>query len=397
MSVFPAPAVPIAAPLTRQVAAGTLALAVGIGVGRFVFTPILPPMMAELPLSRTAAGAIASANFAGYLAGAVLAASVRLPGSPRAWLLGSLAASAVSTAAMGLIRNVPGFLALRFAGGIASALVLILASAIVLEGLAGVGRRDLSSRVFGGVGLGIAASALLVAVLRNQGAAWTTLWLGSGALAAVLAGAVASLLAPVAHPAAMGPARPPAARLVGPGLAGLVSAYGLFGFGYVVTATFLVAIVRADPTMRPLEPIAWVLFGIAAVPSVALWNRLARRVGIPRAFAAAALTEAMGVIASVVWRGPAGVVLAGVLVGGTFMGLTALGLMRAVELAPDAPRPMIAMMTAAFGIGQCVGPLLAGEISDWTGSFRDASLLAALALGAAAVLAMRGAIGGTPS
>ena len=76
-----------------------MALAVAIGIGRFVYTPILPPMIAALGLSKSAAGLIASANFLGYLLGALLAAMPSLPGSRRAWLLGALPASALTTAA----------------------------------------------------------------------------------------------------------------------------------------------------------------------------------------------------------------------------------------------------------------------------------------------------------
>src|SRR3954453_20504190 len=77
---------------------GLIALAAALGIGRFVYTPILPPMTEALGLGPSAAGMIASANFLGYLLGAVLAAWPRLPGSRRAWLVGCLLLSAVTTA-----------------------------------------------------------------------------------------------------------------------------------------------------------------------------------------------------------------------------------------------------------------------------------------------------------
>ena len=375
-----------AAPTTPLAPAlgGLLAMAVGIGIGRFVYTPILPPMMAELGLSRFAAGLIASANFAGYLAGALFAAGPWLPGSRRGWLLGGLAGSAITTGAMGLTHSLTAFLALRFAGGVASALVLILVSAIVLELLARAGRADLAAVLFAGVGVGIAASALLVSAFRAAGLGWAALWLGSGALSLLAAAGAAALIPPEpAHrPSPAAPARTrPDRRLVR-----LVIAYGLFGFGYVITATFLVAIVRAHPALRPLEPVIWVVFGLAAAPSVALWAAIGRRVGISRAYALAALAEALGVLASVAWPSLAGVVLAGLLVGGTFMGLTALGLMRGRELARGDARRVLALMTSAFGLGQIIGPSFAGALADRLGSFTLPSIVAAAALAVAAAL-----------
>src|SRR5258708_36883034 len=100
---------------------GLIAMAIGIGIGRFVYTPILPPMLAGLGLSKAAAGLIASANFAGYLVGALGAMQTSLPGSRRVGLLGALVLSGVTTGAMGLCSTLPGFLVLRFLGGRASA------------------------------------------------------------------------------------------------------------------------------------------------------------------------------------------------------------------------------------------------------------------------------------
>src|ERR1700676_1792748 len=91
---------------------GLIAMAVGLGIGRFVYTPILPPMLAALGLSKSTAGLIASANFAGYLIGALGALGAQLPGSRRTWLLGALLVSAATTAAMGLTISVAAFMVL---------------------------------------------------------------------------------------------------------------------------------------------------------------------------------------------------------------------------------------------------------------------------------------------
>ena len=363
---------------------GLIAIAAALGVGRFVYTPILPTMIEALGLSKSEAGLIASANFAGYLIGALFAATPKLGGSRRLWLLGSLAASALTTAGMGLTQTLAAFLALRFVGGAASALVLIFSSTIVLERLAEARRSGLSALHFAGVGTGIALSAVLVAGLLNLGHNWQSLWLASGGLTFAALIAVAMLLpqsvTPTAQPGG------PASKATSSGLRRLVIAYGLFGFGYVITATFLVAIVRASPKIHALEPVIWVVFGVAAMPSVALWARIAKPLGIPATFAAACIVEALGVLSSVVWPSPLGVFLAAILVGGTFMGLTALGLMGARARATDDPHRVLALMTGAFGVGQIVGPVFAGIVSDRLGNFTAPSIVAAFALLVAALI-----------
>jgi predicted MFS family arabinose efflux permease len=366
---------------------GLIAIAAALGIGRFVYTPILPVMVEALGLSSSQAGLIASANFLGYLLGAFCAAMPRLSGPRRLWLIGSLAASAATTAGMGLSPSLAALLVLRFVGGAASAFVLIFSSAIVLERLAQLGRNELSALHFAGVGLGIAVSAALVAGLLELGEGWQLLWFASGALSLVAVLAAAALLpsspTPVMQTAGTGRAVADAA------LRRLIMAYGLFGFGYIITATFLVAIVRATPAIQAQEPVIWIVFGMAAVPSVAFWTGLASRFGIQAAFAIACIVEALGVLASVAWPSVLGVFLAAVLVGGTFMGLTALGLMGARARVVGDPRRGLALMTGAFGLGQIVGPLFAGIASDRLGSFTAPSIVAALALVLAALLAAR--------
>lgn len=364
---------------------GLLAMAAAMGIGRFVYTPILPPMVEALSLSKSQAGLIASANFVGYLAGALIAA-LRLPGSRRAWLLAALALNAICLAAMGVTTAMPLFLLLRLAAGIASALALIFSSALVLDRLAQAGHSALSAVHFAGVGSGIAVSAALVAILVQLGAAWNTLWLASALLAAFASLFVVWMVppGPNATPTA---ASSPRAKISADFVA-LAIAYGLFGFGYVITATFIVDMVRGTASLRPLEPYIWVLFGVSAVPSVALWTGLGRRWGILRAFAVTSIVEAAGVAASALWLHAAGVIIAAVLVGGTVMGLTALGLIAARASADGDPRGRIALVTASFSLGQILGPAFAGFVYDATGSLTVPSLAAAAALVVAAILSI---------
>ena len=351
---------------------GLLAMAAAIGVGRFVYTPILPPMVEALGLSKSQAGLIASANFVGYFAGALLA-TARLPGSRRAWLVGALVVNALALMAMGAASSLAAFLVLRLVAGIASALALIFASALVLDRLAAAGRGRLSAVHFAGVGIGIAVSAAAVAMLHD----WRAMWFAGAALA-LAAGLAVLVLVPRDHPGSqvrsVGPRQP-----LPPGFMALAIAYGLFGFGYIITATFIVAMVRGSPAIARLEPYVWVMFGLAAAPSVALWTALGARWGIRRAFAVAAFVEAAGVAVSALWLSSATVIAASVVVGGSFMGMTSLGLIAARDGGGD-PRGRIALVTAVFSTGQILGPAFAGYLYDHTGSFAVPSWAAAVAL-----------------
>ncbi len=377
---------------------GLIALAAAMGIGRFVYTPILPfmfedPALGTGGLSKSEGGLIASANYVGYLAGALIAAAPFIHGSRRTWLLGALAASALTTGAVGAVSDLWLMSFLRFAGGFASAFVLVFASALVLERLAGAGRGGLSALHFAGVGTGIAVSALLVSALAALDIGWRGQWLWSGGLAVIATFVVAAFVPDQAEQPQTGQ---------GTGglnyrLAAFALAYGLFGFGYVITATFIVAIVRGSEEIRPLEPVIWFIVGASAAPSVAFWTWIAGKTGVYKAFAFACLAQAVGVAASVLWISASGVVLAAVLLGGTIMGITALGLVGARQLSEGDPRRVMALVTAAFGVGQIIGPTFAGMLFDATGSFLSSSLTAAAGLVAAAVIAVLATRGHTPS
>jgi len=145
-------------------------MAAALGIGRFVYTPILPVMLDALHWSKADAGYVASSNFAGYLAGAMAATRKIPPGRQRPLLLAVLLLSAVTTAGMALDSHLWVFLALRLAGGAASAFVIVLASALVLERLPAAQRGYLPALHFAGVGAGIMVSAALVSAMLAAGA-----------------------------------------------------------------------------------------------------------------------------------------------------------------------------------------------------------------------------------
>src|SRR5690606_15114602 len=138
---------------------GFIALAVAMGIGRFAFTPLLPMMQADAGLGLAEGGWLASANYLGYLVGALTAAA--LPGTPAAVLRAGLLLVVASTALMGLTQGWYGWMAWRFIAGLASAWVLVSTAALCLSRLAAVGRQALAGLVFAGVGIGIALAGLL--------------------------------------------------------------------------------------------------------------------------------------------------------------------------------------------------------------------------------------------
>ena len=174
--------------------AGLIALAVAIGIGRFAFTPILPMMQEDAGVSMAMGGWLASANYVGYLAGALSVIWWRIGATTG--IRAGLAAIGITTLAMGMEHHVAVWLALRALAGIASAWVLIYVSAWCLERLAALGRPALSNTVFAGVGTGIALAGGLCLALMRVGAgstrAWFVLGLLSVALSAVIWGVLGS-------------------------------------------------------------------------------------------------------------------------------------------------------------------------------------------------------------
>ena len=364
----------------RVALAGLAALAVAMGIGRFAFTPILPMMQQDLGLSIAAGGWLASANYVGYLAGALWVGATRVDAA-RAIRAG-LIAIGLATLAMGLTAEFAAWAVLRAIAGVASAWVLIHTASWCLERLAPLGRPLLSGVLFAGVGTGIVVAGAMCMLLMAMHAGSASAWLVLG----VLSVAITILVWPVF--ARSGDALPADAAAGGWSWAQarLVLAYGGYGFGYIIPATFLPVMARqvvADPAVFGW---AWPVFGAAAAASTLAVSVLSERYGSRAAWIGSQLAMAVGVAAPVVWPGIAGIVLSALCVGGTFVVITMVGIQEARIVAGARAPGLIAAMTAAFAAGQIVGPLCVSLIMSAGGGFSAALLIACAVLVAGAAL-----------
>lgn len=366
---------------TRILAGGFCASAVALGLGRFAYTPILP-MMA---LDATTGGWLAAANNGGYLIGSLWAGTIRGDRARHLILDLGLALVALSLAAMAVPVGPWGWALIRLVAGIGSALVFILSAALVLPFLAGRGQGRLAGFKFGGVGLGITLAGSVIAASGGWPMAGftgaPTAWAVSGILCAVIAVIAHWGLRPLrTDETANGGARH------APGLPfslmWLGGAYACAGFGYIVTGTFLVVVVRAAPDLADWANLAWVVVGLAAVPSAAAWGWIAERKGHARALIAAHALMAAGTLLLGLTHHPAGILMSALLYGGTFLGIAGMAVAFGRAITPDRATWVVAMLTIGFSAGQIAGPVAAAalaQIGGWP-----------LALGAAAAVTAAG-------
>ena len=164
----------------------------------------------------------------------------------------------------------------------------------------------------------------------------------------------------------------------------LIALYGLAGFGYIITATFLPVIARQALPGTPWPDLFWPMFGLAVVVGAILGARIPGHLDNRLLLAAGYLMQALGVLLSVVWPTVAGFTLGSLLLGLPFTAITMFAVRDARRLRGNAASSLIGLATASYGVGQIVGPLFAAPLAQRTGSFAVPLLVAAgvLAFGA---------------
>lgn len=366
--------------------AGIFSLILALGVARFAYTPLLPLMQQQAGLGVAEGGWLAALNYLGYLSGALLAASISdLVLKDRLYRIGMVLA-VLSTVAMGFTDDVVLWAASRFVAGLSSAAAMLLGTGLILNWLIRHHHRSELGIHFAGVGLGIAGCAAAVALMTPD-LDWREQWFVFSTIAAVLlVPALAWLPAPdTSTTTKAGHAmvdRPPGATF----MRIFMAAYFCAGIGYVVSATFIVAIVDRLPGLAGRGALVFLAIGLAAAPASILWDLIARRTGEINALILASVLQVVGILLPVAAAGLAPALLGAVLFGSTFIGIVSLVLTMAGRYYPTRPAKMMGKMTLSYGCAQILAPAITGWLGTYLGSYAGGLYLAGGAMMVATAL-----------
>lgn len=375
----------------RVLAAGMLSLVLLLGIARFAYTPLLPVMMKQAGLSDVMGGWLATINYLGYLCGAIIAATVSdLQLKDRLYRAGLIIAL-VTTAGMGLAENVVLWSVMRFLAGLSSAAGLLIGSGLVMNWLLRNKHRSELGIHFAGCGLGIAFAAAAI-MLTSEHFDWAQQWYLMTAAGVVIAiPAWRWLPRPPNHHFSLSGEemidKPPSQYF----MRLMMVAYFCAGYGYVISATFIVAIVERQPAMQGQGGLVFLLLGLAAAPACIFWDRVARRFGELSALHMAYLLQAAGILFPLLDDSLPTALLSAVLFGGTFVGVVSLVLTMAGRFYPTKPAKLMGKMTLSYGAAQIIGPLLTGVMAERFGNYNLGLWLAVgfTLVGAALILVLR--------
>ncbi|MBV8272274.1 MAG: YbfB/YjiJ family MFS transporter [Cupriavidus sp.] len=364
--------------------AGLVSLALAMGIGRFAFTPLLPMMLHDGTVTLAEGSALATLNYIGYLLGALLCLFIRP--DPVRMVRGALVLTVVLTLAMALPGGMPAWLAWRTLAGIASAVVMVYATAWCMQRLAELGQPTLGGLMFCGPGIGIVITG--VSAFGMVAAHWLANWgwVTFAVLGAVMLAAVWRVFGsqPPAPHATSGQGAAYAAPAHAPRLDletwALTLAYGLAGFGYIITATFLPVIARQAMPGSVWADLFWPILGAGVAVGAYLVTRVGMHHDNRRMMMILYTMQAIGVSVAAVWPTVAGFALSSILVGLPFTALVSFAMREARRLWGLRASKLIGLMTAAYALGQIAGPPLATMLVVRTGGFAASLGVAASAL-----------------
>ena len=365
----------------KVLGAGAFSLILGLGVARFAYTPLLPLMQQQAGLGVAGAGWLAAINYVGYLSGALIAALIGdVVVKDRLYRVGMVLA-VLTTAMMGLSTNPVLWALSRYLAGLASAASMLLGTGLILNWLI---RRDHRGELgihFSGIGIGVAGSAAAVALMSAWRLDWRAQWYVFTLIGCILLiPALGWLPKPdrstVTRSGNVMRDAPPAPIF----LKIFMAAYFCAGVGYVVSATFIVAIIDRLPGLGGRGTLVFLVIGLGATAGSVVWDLVARRMGELNALILAGLIQIVGILMPVVGAGLLAALGGALLFGVTVNGIVSLVLTMAGRYYPTRPAKMMGRMTLSYGVAQVVAPAITGSLAAWLGGYQVGLYLAAVAM-----------------
>ena len=386
---------------TRQLVGLALALstaaALSLGITRFSYALLFPPMRVDLGWSYTLAGVMNTINGIGYLMGAMIAPRLlRRFGASRLLLV----AAAVASVFMGLggfINSTTLWMVQRLLAGTASSLVFVAGGLLAIQLAALQPSRSgfLMGLYYGGTGFGIVLTALLVpavlAATEQLPHGWIWTW---WALTPACFAATALLWWPARRLQNL-TALPPAGTTHAAGfkwqpLSYALAGYAMFGVGYIGYMTFVIALLREQGVSAPIVTIFYTLLGVAVLASTRVWAGLLDRCKDGKLLAILNGLVGLATIMPVLTSAWPVILASGILIGGVFLSLVAS---TSALVRHNLPRTAwgagISAFTIVFAAGQIVGPTIVGWIADGPGGLARGLIFSAVALWIGAALAWR--------
>ncbi len=371
----------------KQLLLGMLSLFIVMAIGRFSYTPILPFMQKATHLTNENAGLLATVNYLGYLIGAMIPTFLIIK-SKVVDLKIYLLINIISVLLMGVTQGFLVWNILRFIAGITSGTVFVLASNVVLESLNKGGKSHLSGFLYSGVGIGIFTSSIFIQIYTDYNT-WASTWIILGIASLMLGFIVIFFMKEIKEPVNLEQKTihindQNSALYTKWFMVCFSIAYLLEGAGYIVTGTFLVAIVESIPDLKEYAALSWMFVGMAAIPSCVLWSILGNKIGFIKAIYLAFILQIIGVILPVFSHNIISLIISSCLFGGTFLGLTTLFMSRGQLMSAVSGRNLVALLTFIYSLGQVVAPyfagILIGSSNNYNGALIFASSLLILAL-----------------
>ncbi|NBK46312.1 YbfB/YjiJ family MFS transporter [Staphylococcus delphini] len=367
----------------RQLILGMMALFIVIALGRFAYTPILPFMQLDTGLDNKSVGLLATFNYLGYLIGAMLPIFYIMKNKVfdlKCYLLLNVATMLL----FGVTDHFVIWSLLRLLNGISSGAVFVLASNIVLEALHLARREGIAGLLYSAVGLGLFSSSLFI-FLYTDVTHWreTWIWLGSAAFILTLIIIVRLRENPTSPEPASHEAHGPdkVIRYSKKFYIPFAISYFCEGAGYIITGTFLVAIVKTMPTLSEYAALSWMFVGLGAIPATVLWSMIGQRIGICLSVILAFLLQIVAVLMPIFTVNAFAIALSSMIFGATFLGLTTLFMSKSHQITFETKgNNLVAVMTLIYSVGQMIAPYISGILIERTHSYNDALIFAAAIL-----------------